>query len=212
MTTLSTLLRQSRVDKRKFIDDQSDEKDSNNSTSVEERKMKSTRPEQPSSLWTCSSKIFGGCQETKEADTVLREKKIPYWKDVETCNLNCGIPGDLIDVIGTQFSGGKSASSLRSTTSALKDLEKGQEEKNEQHLLQLLDQYFSSDELYEEKKINFRESQSMKKDAMDLMKEMFKLGQGKDFYNLVLKKVLTRGVFNSLRVYNFSKLESLITK
>ena len=213
---MATLLKESKTGKRKFINDE-EIKDGENLPTLGERKTKITRPGQPSSLWTCQSKIFGGCQETKHADAellaALNEKNIPYYFEKETCDSKCGIPSELVNEIAASFSGGKSASSLRQTASLLKDLQKGQEEKNEQQLLQLLDQYLSAQELYEEKKINYRESTEMKRDNLDSMIEMFKLGQGKDFYNFVLKKVLTAGdVFSLVNVIPFGRLMRQLPK
>jgi hypothetical protein len=208
MATLSTLLRQSQIvqgEKRKFIDE-----DESKSKSLKSKQLKG---ESPASLWTCESKIFGGCKETKESSVALNEKKTPYWNDIETCNLNCGLSEDLINEIGTEFSGGKMATSLRGTSNMLRNLEKGQEEKNEQQLLRLLDDYLRLWEFYREQKIGYRESEKIRKDILERMTEMFKLGQGKDFYNLVLKKILTAG--GNLSIVNtipFRRLELQLSK
>jgi hypothetical protein len=202
----STLLEERKNSKRKFIGDQNSGKDDNGLTIFE--KMKTARPGQPLSLWTCTSKIFGGCQETKEVNTALDEKKIPYYSDVETCNLHCGLPKDLINEIGMEFSSGKSASSLRQTTSLLKDLEKGREEKNEQRLLELTNNYLEVRKLYYGGKIDFQEFLLMEGKSFESMKEMFKYGQGKDFFNLVLKKVLTSS--NNIQTFDLLHFLNLV--
>jgi hypothetical protein len=105
------------------------------------------------------------------------------------------------------------ATSLRGTSNMLRNLEKGQEEKNEQQLLRLLDDYLRLWEFYREQKIGYRESEKIRKDILERMTEMFKLGQGKDFYNLVLKKILTAG--GNLSIVNtipFRRLELQLSK
>jgi hypothetical protein len=186
----------------KFIDDQS-------LATFEDRKTKIIRPEQPSSLWTCSSKIFGGCQEIKQTSVALDEKKIPYWQNLETCNLHCGLPSDLINEMSSEFFGGRATSNLRGTSSLLRDLEKNKEEMNDRELLRLTNFYIRTQKSYLERKISFKSYSEMEEETIQKIGEIFKQGLGKDYYNEVLKRILLANNDTYIIYIDFVSIQNL---
>lgn len=51
-------------------------------------------------IWTCSSKIFGGCEEKYKSELKDIDK---FWETEDECNLKCGIPSDIMFEVKKHF-------------------------------------------------------------------------------------------------------------
>jgi hypothetical protein len=148
-----------------------------------------------SSVWKCSSKIFGGCYETELTPGEEKLAGGKWWKEKETCEQHCGIPEDVVNNLTSQFLGGKTTSSLRGTSTTFKDLEKLKEEMDERKLTGLVNDYLLT------------KSSTIKVSLGDEIKEMFDQGLGKDVYQDVLARLTVKSKnFDAENLLLFSSL------